>query len=48
MNFQSFYVFDIRLIRESILLLFYVKTETLGDNQYYYQIIGTEMSQKKS
>jgi hypothetical protein len=25
---------------------FHVKTETLGDNQYYYQIIGTEVSQK--
>jgi hypothetical protein len=33
MNFQRFYVLDIWLIEKLIFLLFYVKTETLGDKQ---------------
>jgi hypothetical protein len=33
MNFQMFYVLDIWLIEKLIFLLFYVKTETLGDKQ---------------
>jgi hypothetical protein len=42
-EFPKFFVFYIRLIRGSNLLLFYVKTETLGDQQYYYKIIKTGM-----
>jgi hypothetical protein len=46
MNFQRFYVFDMTLIRRSFFYYcFHVKTDAIGDKQYYYKIIEIRMYQ---
>jgi hypothetical protein len=45
MNFLRFNVLEMGLNEKSIFLLFYVKTETLNDRQYYYKKLGTGMDQ---
>jgi hypothetical protein len=47
MNFQWFYVPGLRLIKNKFYYCFHAKTETLGDKQHYYKIIGTGMDQKR-